>query len=349
MQKTLNNVKIHKVIVGHYYSGKWILNGSRKVQPLIIVTFLVTSVLLNACAVGPDFHPLPPPATQHYTRLPLPKKTVSISAPGNAGKAQYFVWKQQISQTWWELFRSQQLNALVAAGLRHNQTLAQAKATLQESQEMLQAAIGSLLLPSIDLQGAAQRNRVASVQYGVPIPPNVFSLYTLGGKLTYVLDVFGKQRRQVEIYRARVDYERYELLAAYLTLTSNITMTFINIASIEAQIAQTRELITAEKNILRIVTQQFAVGGASEKEVLSQKTTLAQTEAQLPPLQKAWSESQHAMAVLIGKPTSQAGPFYYHLDALHLPATLPIRLPSDLVQQRPDIQAAQALLHEIST
>lgn len=313
---------------------------------MLIVTLM--SIGLCACAVGPDFHPLPPPKTARYTRLPMPRKTASLRAFGQAGKAQYFVMRQKIPATWWKLFHSTKLNRLINTGLKNNQTLAKAKATLQKSQQTLREAIGALLVPAIDLNAGVQRNRVASVQYGVPIPPNVFNLYTLGGKLSYELDVFGGRRREVETYRAEVDYERYELMAAYITLTSNITTTFVDIASLEAQIREMHALIQAESNILRIVQRQLGVGGASKKAVLAQQTLLAQTKAKLPPLQKTLSEFKHTMAVLLGKPTSKAPALYFKLAAIHLPAKLPVSLPSTWINQRPDIQAAQALLHVAS-
>lgn len=325
-----------------------ILNGHNTTTSFRIIILLIISLLLYACAVGPDFHPPPPPKTKRYTRLAMPKKTVSIKTSTNAGKAQSFVMQKKIPKTWWKLFHSHKLNRLIAEGLHNNQSLAKAKATLLEAQKILRAAIGNLLLPSIDLKGSGQRNRVASIQYGVPIPPDVFTLYTLGGELSYILDIWGRQRREVETYRARVDYERYELMAAYLTITSNIATTFINIASLQAQIRQMHALIQAQENILTIVKRQLQLGGASEEDVLTQQTLLAQTKAKLPPLQKSLSQSQHAMAVLLGKPTSQSGPFRLNLDKLRLPPRLPVTLPSQLVQQRPDIQAAQALLHVAS-
>ena len=284
-----------------------------------------------------------------YTRLAMPAQTVNIlPAPGNSGQSQRFVMHQRVPRVWWGLFRSTQLNQLVAQGLQNNPTLVQAKATLQQSQATLAAAIGTLFFPKWDLDTSAKRSRTASIQYGVPIPATIFSVYAASLEVSYTLDLFGKERRAVEVYRAQVDYAQYEWMAAYLTLTTNITTTWITLASLQAQIREIRALIQAQKNIVSIVKRQLKLGGVAEKEVLVQQTLLAQIKAQLPPLEKALSQTEHVMAVFIGKPTSESGPFRVNLDSVHLPTQLPVSLPSVLVQQRPDIQAASALVHVAS-
>ncbi|MFI4954325.1 MAG: efflux transporter outer membrane subunit, partial [Gammaproteobacteria bacterium] len=161
----------------------------------------------------------------------------------------------------------------------------------------------------------------------------------------YTVDVFGGKRRAIEAQLAQVDYQKYELLAAYLTLTGNIVTTAITEASLRAQIKATQDIVDIEAKELGIVRKQFKLGGVSDISVLAQETQLEQTRATLPELEKNLAKARNAMAVLIGDFPGNDGLPIFHLDDLHLPENLPVSIPSKLVRQRPDIQAAEALLH----
>lgn len=295
--------------------------------------------------VGPDFHTPAAPHTKKYTSKPLPTHTASTISAGKSGKSQYFKEDQTIPAEWWKLYHSKELNQLIEAGLQHSPTLDAAKATLRQAQENLKATWGSLLLPSVNAQASYERTRFSAQQFGSPAS-NLFNFYTAQVFLSYNLDVFGGSRRQVEAARAQVDFEGYELLAAQLTLTANIANTAITAAAQKAQIETTHRLIAASKNQLNLIKQQFELGGASRENVLAQETSLQQITATLPPLEKGLAQSQHALAVLIGCPPGNAHLPAIHLSDLILPTALPVSLPSKLVRQRPDIQAAEATLHQ---
>lgn len=309
---------------------------------------LLINITLTSCMVGPDFHTPAPPQTNTYTHSPLPAQTTRSSSAGLAGKAQYFIAGQDIPAEWWALYHSIALNNLVTTGLANSPSLAAAKATLRQAQENLNAQIGTLLFPSISAQLSPQRQSYAGASIGGGVPSSVFNLYNTSVNVTYTLDLFGNARRQVEATRAQVDYEYYELNAAYLSLTANIVTTAIAVASLQAQIATTHQLIQADTDQLAILNKQFNLGGASQENVLAQQTLLEQTRALLPPLEKNLAQSQHALAVLVGSLPSQSQLPDINLNDLTLPTTLPVSLPSALVQQRPDIQAAEALLHQAS-
>jgi NodT family efflux transporter outer membrane factor (OMF) lipoprotein len=303
---------------------------------------------LTACAVGPDFKAPDAPKTDSYTTEKLPATTASTSGKVSASKAQVFSPQTQISQDWWTLYQSDTINQLIQQGLAHNPSLAAASATLEEAQATLQAQIGELLFPAVDLGGYGARLRSGTLQLGTQQPNQIFNLYNTTADMTYTLDIFGKNRRTIEGYKAEVDYSRYELYAAYLTLTSNIVTTSIAIASLQDQIAATKALINAQSQVLKITQQQYREGGVSDQDVNLQQTQLAQTQASLPPLEKALAEATHSLAVLVGSYTSEQSSPQLHLNDLNLPRNLPVSLPSALVQQRPDIQASEALLHVAS-
>lgn len=309
---------------------------------------MLSCIILSSCMVGPDFKKIPPPAVSRYTALPMPSSTAQTTDYPNAGKSQHYALGQDISGDWWQIFHSAQINALVEQGLANSPNLAAAKAALREAKDNLFAQIGGLMLPSIDLGGTAQRAQTSALTVGVTDTNNLFDLYNASFQSSYLLDIWGASRRQIEAYAAQVDYQRYELMGAYLTLTSNIVTTAITIASLREQIKTTHELIDDQSKLLSISRQQLAAGGVDEQNVLTQQTQLAQTEASLPPLENSLSDEEHMLAALVGKTPSQLAPQNISLASLNLPKNLPVSLPSQLVNQRPDIQASEALLHAAS-
>lgn len=298
--------------------------------------------------VGPDFHHAKPPTTQKYTKLPLPNKTIATPKVPNAGKSQQFVVNKELQSDWWTIFHSQKLNALVTQGLANNQDLVAAKAALREANDTLYAQAGGLLLPHVDMTGLAQNVQASGLAAGVNNPATSFNVYNANFQASYLLDVWGASRRQIEAYAAQADYQRYEMLGVYLTLTTNIVTTAVTISSLQEQIKTTHDLIHEQKKVLIITKKQLAAGGVDQENVLSQQTLLAQTQATLPPLQKYLSQEQHALAVLVGKQTSDAQPLKLALNKIILPKNLPVSLPSQMITQRPDIQASEALLHATS-
>lgn len=303
---------------------------------------------LTSCMVGPDFTPIPAPKAQRYTALPMPNKTVATPQLPKPGKAQRFVMGKDLQGDWWTLFHSKKINALIAEGIANNYNLVAAKAALRQANDTLYAQAGGLLLPSVNFAGSAEQARANAASFGINTPTSTFNVFNASFQASYLLDIWGASRRQVEAFAAQADYQRYEMLGTYLTLTTNIATTAITIASLRDQIAATQNLISEQKQVLVITQKQFAVGGVSEGNVLTQQTLLAQTEATLPPLRNSLSDQEHALAVLTGKVTVNAKPLLLKLNDVTLPSTLPVSLPSSMVKQRPDIQASEALLHAAS-
>lgn len=307
-----------------------------------------TCPLLASCMVGPNFHSPKPPQTERYTYSPLPNSTVGIKKSGTAGNPQAFRLGRDIPAEWWELFHSDEINAMVEKGIENSPNLAAAEAALRQAKDTLYSQIGNLLLPKFDATGYAERARISGLGFGIGGPSNVFNVFNTTVSVSYLLDIFGGSRRQIEALQAQVDYQRYQLIAAYLTLTSNIVTTAVTVASLEAQIKATNALIHEEALQLKIIKKQFQLGGASQQTIFTQQTLLAQTQSLLPPLQTNLERSRHALAVLIGELPSDMPPPTINLDKLILPANIPVSLPSSLVCQRPDIQAAEAVLHAAS-
>ncbi|MGO8717718.1 MAG: efflux transporter outer membrane subunit [Acidobacteriaceae bacterium] len=309
----------------------------------------VMSGLLAGCTVGPKYRPPNPPTVRTYTLGPQPPNTVSATGPG--GEAQHFNCSAEIPAQWWKLFHSEKLDELVSTALDNNPTLAQAEARLREAQEDVRAQTGATQYPSVDAKGSAQREQLDLRSLGLPatIPnPGPFTLYNVSLNFSYGLDLFGANRRELEALKAKVDYQRFELEAARISLASNVVSAVIRQASLRARIADTQTLLQLQKEELAIVEKRYRDGGLAASDVESLRTTLAQACASLPPLQKQLSQVNDQLAVYLGKAPAEVRPDAIELSDLHLPAELPLALPSSLAQQRPDIRAAEALLHQAS-
>lgn len=320
---------------------------------LIKWVLLILTVCLTGCMVGPDFRSPPLPATKTYLEEPLPRHTTKTPTAGLGGKSQKFVINKDIAADWWRLFHSREINQLVDLGLKNSPTLTSAMAALRQAQETVNQQTGNLLLPAASINFSGERQKFSPSVFGVStgattfIIPSIFNLFNAGVSVSYTLDLFGGARRQIEALIAQADYQQFQLMAAYLSLTSNIVTTAITMASVQAQIDATLDLIRYEDAQLIILKKQFQLGGISLANVLTQTTLVSQTKATLPPLQQQLAVAKHQMAALIGSPTNVRIP-NIDLDKLVLPKEIPVSLPGNLVRQRPDIRAAEALLHEAS-
>jgi NodT family efflux transporter outer membrane factor (OMF) lipoprotein len=300
---------------------------------------------LAGCAVGPNFHAPAPPATSNYTRGQQPAGTADVPVAG--GAAQTFVSDRDIPADWYGLFQSEQLDDLVRRALHDSPTVEAAKAALRSAENTYIAERGALFLPQADGQLGVTRESVPGASFGDPkAPSSLFTLYNASVNVSYRLDVFGASRRQLEQLRAQTDFQRWELEAANLTLTGNVVTTAFDVASLTDQLAAVKDVVAAETEQYKVVQRQFEVGGASKADVLSQQAQLAQARAVVPGLEKALAQAQHRLAVLAGRTPDDASIPDFVLDRFTLPTELPVTVPAKLVRQRPDVQAAEAQLHQ---
>jgi NodT family efflux transporter outer membrane factor (OMF) lipoprotein len=310
-----------------------------------VVSCVVATALLTSCAVGPDFHEPAPPETDRYTAEPMALRTASTDARN--GQAQHLGPGRDIRQDWWTLFKSPALNALMRRAIDDNPNLQSTVATLRSAKEAVYAQQAKFLpLVQANFNPTWQQSpAVLSEPLATGTPPTTFSLYTAQLSVSYVFDVWGLNRRQVEALQALADNQGFQVEAAYLTLTSSLAGAVINEASLRGQIDATNEIIALNKKMLDVLHKQFDTGYANRNDVALQEAALAQVEATLPPLRKALQQNRDLIAALCGAYTSQGPRETFRLDGLQLPTDLPVSLPSQLIEQRPDIRAAQEQLH----
>jgi NodT family efflux transporter outer membrane factor (OMF) lipoprotein len=331
---------------------------------------LVASLALSACAVGPNFKAPAKPQANGYTREPLATQTQATAVAG--GESQRLQMGSELPAQWWRLFGSPQLDALIEQGVRNYPTIRAQQAALRQAQQGVRAQQGVFfpqlsgsLNPQRTKSSAAQANAQDIAQFnaestleGIPVaggslpilpedsPALYTSVLTASVSVSYTFDLFGGERRSLENAQAQADEARFQLEASYLTLTSNIASTAIQMASIHEQIAATNEIIALEEKELNLIQRQYEVGSRARADVLQQDSNLATVRATLPALQQQLSVADHQLAVLVGRFPHDADPVEFELSNLKLPQDLPVSLPSALVAQRPDIKAQEMVMRQ---
>jgi NodT family efflux transporter outer membrane factor (OMF) lipoprotein len=321
--------------------------------------------LLPGCAVGPDFVPPAAPEVTRFTTQPqpqlqpqpvlqpiltsLPEQSAATATAAGDAAQQRLLPGQDIPAQWWLLFHSPALNGLIEQALQHNPTLQSAQAALRVAQENVYAQQGAYY-PSVGINAmsARQQEATGSVSSSASSGASLFNLHTAQVSVSYSVDVFGVNHRQVEGLQAQADFQRYQLEATYLTLTSNVVLAAIQEASLRAQINAINTLIDVQQQQLDLFRRQLELGAIAEASVIGQVATLAQTRALLPALQKQLAQQRDLIAALAGRLPSDGPDELFDFETLSLPQAVPLGLPSSLVAQRPDVRAAEEQLHAAS-
>lgn len=293
--------------------------------------------------VGPNFVAPAAPNVMGYLPEGTPHPTVSADVHG--GSSQAFLSGRDLPGEWWQVFRNKQIDAFVAEAIRNHPDIAAAQAALREAREAALAEEGALF-PQVSADGSATREVAALASQGQNGNTGPYNLFNTSVSVSYALDVWGGTRREVEALNAQADYQRFQLEATYLTLTSNVVTAAITDASLRAQIDATNDIIKSEQEQLTLVQRQFELGAVAQSDVLSQQSNLAQTQATLPPLQKQLAQQRNQLMAYLGRLPSEDHGEHVNLSGLTLPRDLPVSVPSALVRQRPDIGAAEASLHQ---
>ncbi|HUW54234.1 MAG TPA: efflux transporter outer membrane subunit [Rhodanobacter sp.] len=299
--------------------------------------------LLAGCAAGPDFKRPAAPAVSAYTAAPLPAQTASSAT--DLGGEQHFIRGASAGEQWWRKLGSPKLDALIEQAFLASPTLSSAQATLRQAQETYASQAGSTLYPQVDAGLGAQRQRLNPAAQGQQGSSREFNLYNANVGVHYQLDLAGGNRRALEALAARAEYRRYQWEGARLTLAGNIVTTAVTEARLAAQIQATKAILHAQEEQLHLARERIRLGQAAQDDELALQTQLEQTRAGLPSLVKQLEQGRHLQAVLVGRAPAADDVPRFSLKDFTLPTDLPLILPSELVRRRPDIQAAEALLH----
>ncbi|GJD42513.1 Antibiotic efflux pump outer membrane protein ArpC [Methylobacterium cerastii] len=313
---------------------------------------LAASLSLSACAVGPNYIAPEDPPVARYTKEPLanPSAADKVATRQGGSADQSFVSGADIPGQWWTLFRSKALNRLVEEALANNPNLEAAQASLRIAQQNVLAQKGTLY-PSLSANPQALGARAPGLDLQSPLQNQnnyLYSLYTPQVTVAFNPDVFGLNRRTIEGLEATAENQRFQLEAAYLSLTANVVAAAIQEASLRAQIDATKRVIQAQTEVLTLYNKQLSLGQIAGADVIQQQAALSLSQQLLPPLEKQLAQQRNLLTALAGRLPSEEVAETFTLSALRLPTKVPVSLPSRLVQQRPDVKAAEALVQQAS-
>jgi NodT family efflux transporter outer membrane factor (OMF) lipoprotein len=294
------------------------------------------ALLMAGCAVGPNFARPSPPSIRVYD---TPESTPAEAA--TPGLAEREAAATDVPGQWWELFKSPSLDEVLRLAIANSPTLDSARNTLAAAREAIIVARAGYL-PQIGATAGARRSGGS-----VPGTPSTSpSIYSLGLTASYSFNALGgATRRLVEEEQGLAEMERYELAAAYLTLTGGVITQAVTIASSRLQIGTTLDVLASDQKNLDLTMRMFQVGTAARTDVLTAESQLASDQTSLPSLRQQLSVARHALAILVGKAPGEWSAPDFDIKNFPVPTDIPVTLPSVLVRQRPDILASEAQLH----
>jgi NodT family efflux transporter outer membrane factor (OMF) lipoprotein len=287
----------------------------------------VCLALLAGCAVGPNYHP------------PQANTPASWSSPLAGGETN----GPADLAAWWRNFNDTNLDSLMTMAVQSNFTLRIAESRVREARAERDVAAGGLW-PSIGSSAAYSRNRFGQNGFP-PLPPGTaldYNLYNAGFDAAWEIDIFGGARRAVEAANAEMGAAEYGRRDVLVSLLAEVARNYIGARAYQQRLAITRQNIQVQQKILDLTTNRFQNGLSSDLDVQQAVAVLADTEAQVPSLETGFDQSVRHLAVLLGQPPGAL------LDAMSVeqpipltPPIVPVGLPSDLLQRRPDVQRAE--------
>jgi outer membrane protein, multidrug efflux system len=280
------------------------------------------------CAVGPDYHKPPaevPPAWQ-------PDAPWHEAAPNDAA----------LKGDWWRLFQDDTLNPLVERALTGNQNLRVAAARLNQARDQV-TVVSSDLYPGVGLSAGAARGKTSAnrplSEYALPNQSTVQNNFVLGPTVNYEVDLFGRVRREVEGARASAQQAEADFENTRLILTAQLVTDYFALRELDAEIEVVRVSLQLQRDALGFIASRHDLGFATGLDLAQQQALVDANATQLELLDNQRTQFEHAIATLVGTPApSLAIPAALATSAL---PEIPVGLPSDLLQRRPDVASAE--------
>ncbi|MFZ0584222.1 MAG: efflux transporter outer membrane subunit [Candidatus Acidiferrales bacterium] len=305
---------------------KIILDRSRRQAIWLKVLFAAALLQSGGCTVGPNYH-------TPVAETPAAYKEVGDWKPAQPND-------QNLGGDWWKIFQDPQLDALELQVNVSNQNLKAADAQYQQARAILRYYRADYY-PTVTAGPSATRTRVSA---NAPPPGSTFvgvtyNDFALPFDFSYQVDVWGRVRRTVESYREQAQASAADLATVNLSMHADLAVDYFLARSLDAEEQLLNSTVTQYQQALDLIQSRFAGGIASEVEVQQADTQLETTRAEAIDVGVARAQYEHAVAVLIGKPPAE-----FTLPPLPLvapPPPIPVSVPSELLERRPDIAAAE--------
>lgn len=283
-------------------------------------------LLESGCKVGPDYHA---PALSAHREWSSPMAGGETNSSADLA-------------AWWKTFSDRELDSLIAAAVQSNFTLRVAEARVREARAQRGVVTGGLW-PSLGTSAGYTRNRYAENTFppvvGVPLD---YNLYNVDFDSAWELDIFGGTRRAVEAASARIGAAQYGERDVLVTLLAEVARNYMNARAYQKRLAIAYDNIQVQQNVLELTSNRFQTGLSGELDVQQAKALLKATTAEVPSLETGFVEAVHNLEVLLGQqPGALTEQMSAKKDIPLTPPSVPVGLPSDLLQRRPDVQKAE--------
>ena len=280
-----------------------------------LFAFATIALAMGGCTVGPDYVRPTADAPAAYKEMP-PAKPAQPADAAPRGK-------------WWEVYGDAQLNTLEEQIALANQTLRTAEANYRQAQALvLQSRAG--LYPTIGANVNAIRVRQGGTTQ---------SLYTLGLPVDWEVDLWGKIRRQVEASEAGAQASAGDLEATRLSLQAQLAQDYFALRIADRDKKLLDETVAAYARSLELTQNRYNAGVAARSDVVQAEAQLQAAQVQAVDIGVSRAQLEHAIAVLIGKPPSEFS--LATVDTINSLPPIPAAVPSELLERRPDIAAAE--------
>jgi NodT family efflux transporter outer membrane factor (OMF) lipoprotein len=280
------------------------------------------------CAVGPDYH--------------RPTTEVPPSWQPEAPWQQAAPLDDALKGDWWSLFQDPTLDGLVRRALDGNQNLHVAAARLEQARSQVTVA-KSYLYPEVDFQASAERAKTSANRplsaYSTPNQSTVQNEFVVGPTVSYEIDLFGRVRREVEGYKAAAQQAAADFENTRLVLTAQLVSDYFTLRELDAEIDVVKHSLALEQDALTFITSRHDLGYATGLDLAQQQALVQNSAAQVELLAVQRAQNEHAIATLVALPAPSFG-----IAPVATPGNLPllpVGLPSDLLQRRPDVAAAE--------
>jgi NodT family efflux transporter outer membrane factor (OMF) lipoprotein len=290
------------------------------------VLLAVAVLPFSGCVVGPNY------------RTPVAETPQAYKEIGNWKPAQPN--DQNLGGTWWTIFQDPQLDALELQVDVSNQNLKAAEAQYQQARAVLRYSRADYF-PTVTAGPSATRTRVSGNRPASSSTFNgsTYNDFVLPFDFSYQVDVWGRVRRTVESNRELAQASAADLATVNLSMHADLAIDYFQARSLDAEEQLLNSTVTEYEQALELTLNRFQGGVASEVEVEQAKTQLETVRAQAIDVGVLRAQYEHAVAILIGKPPAE-----FSLPPLPLtapPPHIPLSVPSELLERRPDIAAAE--------
>jgi NodT family efflux transporter outer membrane factor (OMF) lipoprotein len=298
-----------------------------KATPLALALFALLA--LASCAVGPDYVKPPAIMQDKFKEMEGWKK----AEPKD----------QMLRGNWWEAFNDPELNALVEQVEISNQNIAVAEANYGQSLALVDQAAAAYF-PTATIGPSLTRvyrstGSAASAAAAATASAKTVNIYSLPVNANWVPDLWGQVRRSVEAARGNAQVSAANLVNARLSAQAQLAQDYFQLRALDAQKRLLHETVEAYRKSLELTENRYKAGVASRGDVLQADTQLKTTQAQEVDVGVQRAQLEHAVALLAGKaPADFALPFS-PLSAI--PPAIPVGVPSELLERRPDVAAAE--------